>query len=53
MNLLTKHKQSHRLREQTYGYSGERVGGRDRMGIILHREEVLKGGIMPFPLLAT
>ena len=28
MNLFTKQKQTHRLREQTYGYQGERgVGG--------------------------
>ena len=28
MNLFTKHKQTHRLREQTYGWGG-RVAGRD------------------------
>ena len=28
MNLYTKQKQTHRLREQTYGYQGGRVGGR-------------------------
>ena len=27
MNLFTKQKQTHRLREQTYGYQGETVGG--------------------------
>ena len=27
MNLCTKQKQTHRLREQTYGYQGGRVGG--------------------------
>ena len=32
MNLFTKQKQTHRLREQTYGYQGGRVGGRDRLG---------------------
>ena len=29
MNLFTKQKQTHRLREQTYGYQGGWVGGRD------------------------
>ena len=33
INELTKQKQSHRLRGQTQGYSGERAGGRDRMGL--------------------
>ena len=33
INELTKQKQSHRLRERTYGYLGERVGGRGRMGL--------------------
>ena len=33
MNLFTKQKQTHRLREQTYGYQGGRVGVRDRLGI--------------------
>ena len=27
MNLFTKQKQTHRLREQTYGYQGGRLGG--------------------------
>ena len=31
MNLLTKQKQTHRLRELTYGYWGE--GGRGRLGV--------------------
>ena len=26
MNLFTKQKQTHRLRERTYGYQGRRVG---------------------------
>ena len=30
MNLFTEQKQTHRLREQTYGYQGGRVGGSDR-----------------------
>ena len=29
MNLFTKQKQTHRLRERTYGYQGVRVRGRD------------------------
>ena len=29
MNLLTKQKQTHELRERTYGYQGGRVGERD------------------------
>ena len=29
INLFTKQKQTHRLREQTYGHQGGRVGGRD------------------------
>ena len=33
MNLFTKQKQTHRLREPTYGYQGRRVGGRDRVGV--------------------
>ena len=33
MNLFTKQKQTHRLREGTYGYQGGRVGGRDRLGV--------------------
>ena len=28
-NLFTKQKQTHRLREQTFGYQGGRVGGKD------------------------
>ena len=33
MNLFTKQKKTHRLREQTYGYRGRgRVGG-DRLGV--------------------
>ena len=30
MNLFIKQKQTHRLREQAYGYQGERVGRRAR-----------------------
>ena len=33
MNLFTKQKQTHRLREQTYGYQGGRMGGRDNQGV--------------------
>ena len=33
MNLLTKQKQAHRLREGTYGYQGGRRGGRDSQGV--------------------
>ena len=33
MNLFTKQKQTHRLREGTYDYQGWRVGGRDRLGV--------------------
>ena len=29
MNLFTKKKQAHRVRERTYGYYEGRVGGRD------------------------
>ena len=29
MNLLTKQKQIHKLRERTYGYQGVRMVGRD------------------------
>ena len=32
MTLRTKQKQTHRLREWTYGYHGGRVGG-DRLGV--------------------
>ena len=32
MNLFTKQKQTHRLREETYGYHGGRVGEMDRLG---------------------
>ena len=32
MNLFTEQKQTHRLREQTYGYQGGRVGGSDKLG---------------------
>ena len=32
INLFTKQKQTHRLREGTYGYQGGRVGGRDSQG---------------------
>ena len=31
MNLFIKEKQTHRLREQSYGYHRERVEGRDRL----------------------
>ena len=33
MNLLTKQKQAHRLREGTYGYQGERTARRDSQGV--------------------
>ena len=33
MNLFTKQKQTHSLREQTYGYQGKRMGGRDKLGV--------------------
>ena len=33
MNLFMKQKHTHRLREQHYSYQGERVQGRDRLGI--------------------
>ena len=33
MNLSTKQKQTHRLREWTYGYQGWRVGESDRLGV--------------------
>ena len=33
MNLFTKQKQTHRLRERIYGYQGGSVGGRDRLGV--------------------
>ena len=33
MNSFTKQKQTHRLREWTYGYHGEGSVGRDRLGI--------------------
>ena len=35
MSLYTKQKQTHRLRERTYGYGGGggKVGGRDRLGV--------------------
>ena len=34
MNLFTKQKQTHRHRNQTYGYQGgEGEGGRDKLGI--------------------
>ena len=33
MNLFTKQKQTHRLREGTYDYQGGRVGGRDSSGV--------------------
>jgi len=32
MTLLTKQKQTHRHRKQTYGYERER-GGRDKLGV--------------------
>ena len=32
MKLFTKQKQTHRLREQTCGFQGGRVEGRDRLG---------------------
>ena len=33
MNLFTKQKQTHRLREGTYGYQRGRVGEGERLGI--------------------
>ena len=33
MNLFTKQKQTHRLKEWTYGYQGGSVGGRDKLGV--------------------
>ena len=33
MNLFAKQKQTHRLREQTYGSQEGRVAGRDRLGV--------------------
>ena len=33
MNLLTKQKQTHRHRKQTYGYQRGKVGGRDKLGV--------------------
>ena len=32
MNLVTKQKQTHRLRKQTYGYQRGKVVGRDKLG---------------------
>ena len=33
MNVFTKQKQTHRLREQIYGYQWGRVDGRDSYGV--------------------
>ena len=33
INLFTKQKQTHSLREQIYGYQEWRVAGRDRLGV--------------------
>ena len=33
MNEFTQQKQTHSLRERTYGYQKGRVGGRDRLGV--------------------
>ena len=33
MNLFTKHKQTHRLRKQTYGCWGVRMGERNSQGV--------------------
>ena len=33
MNSFTKQKQTHRFRQQTYGYDGGRVRRRDRLGV--------------------
>ena len=33
MKLLTKQKQTHRGKEPTYGYQGQRSEGRDRLGV--------------------
>ena len=32
MNLLSKQKESHGCRKQTYGYQGIKGGGRDKLG---------------------
>ena len=33
MNLFTKQKETHRLKQQIHGYRGKQVGGRDRLGL--------------------
>ena len=33
MNLLTKQKETHRHRKQTYGYQGAEGLGRDKLGV--------------------
>ena len=33
MNLFAKEKQTHRLRELTYSYQQERVGGENTLGV--------------------
>ena len=33
MNLFTKHKQTHRLQNQTYGCQRGKVEGRDKLGV--------------------
>ena len=33
-NELTKQKQTHRLRDRTYGYQGDRMGVRDNQGVL-------------------
>ena len=33
MNLVTKQKETHRLREGRYGCGGRKMGGRDSLGV--------------------
>ena len=33
MNLVTKQKETHRLREGMYGCGGKKMGGRDSLGV--------------------
>ena len=34
MKLFTKWKQTHRHREQSYSYQGEKYGGKDRLRVL-------------------
>ena len=49
MNLFTKQKQTHRLREQSYGYQGGRgCGGREfgvDMDTLLHLKQITNKGL--------